>query len=330
MDRLFRDGEINIGAHGYAHLDLEVYRREGTLKPREFLSMGAARTRLILEGLAGWLRADFGKTHAGFVAPAWGYRAGITKLAARGIFRYIADSSQHLQEGEGGGLFGTVHDGCVDLFETWRSGMCGISMADRSLFAAYLDAGLPVHVMLHGPLMRDPLTRRRKWIAVAVGGLFLAILGMVIVAARGPRWVAIVLLGELGVVGIAYSLRRGCGWYLRMAPARLSGRGTIHDLAREAGGAGAAWLFLEELADHMAAYPSVSMLSVECADGCLRVQLNCKQPVRKPLSIHFSFPVLRAISCPEVTIVKASPNVLRVGPLAAGAYEFHIYTVSSN
>ncbi len=206
LRELFQRGEINIGAHSVAHLNVEEYRQSRRIIPQEFLSFNKDETwsSPIAETLA---YRDIWKRPPWFVAPAWGYKDGLTKPEASRLFNYIADSNQHLQQSDGRELFGTIRNGCVSLFETWRSGMSGIKMEDEDLFHAFLDVGIPVHLMLHSAFNQDPLTRSQKIILLACFSLTLLIGNFWLSRYCGP-WLCFV----------NFSILWRCGWVFQSPP----------------------------------------------------------------------------------------------------------------
>jgi hypothetical protein len=321
LRELYKRGEINIGAHGTAHLDLAEYRRTHRIVPQEFLALDKTATRATLQSLKTWLTEVFGKDRLGFVAPAWGYKEGVTKPEAAGLFSYIADSNQHLQHSDGRDLFGTIRNGCVSLYETWRSGMSGIRMADSNLFRACLGAGLPIHLMLHGAFTRDPLTRRHKtallWLAVPA----LVALNLWLWYYCDQRLLLTLLGLQVAAVLVTHGKRRRLGWRLRIAMSRLAFGESLRHLARAAYRAGAAWIFVEELGDHMAEYSALSVQSVTSEGNNWKVRLVCAKRLTRPVSVHFPGVMVEAVVQPEVPYLSITDTVVRLGPLESGTYE---------
>lgn len=324
LSALYRKGEINVGGHGYVHLDVTAYQQHGKIEAREFLTMGEGETRAALLSVKQWVGDSFGKDRMGFVAPAWGCREGITQPVARGMFSYIADSNQSLQRSDGGELFGSVQSGCVSMFETWRSGMSGIRMADRNVFGAYLGAGLPVHLMLHSVLTADPLTRGSKQALLALVIAVALMVNLALLFNLGGSVMLVLLLLQGGLAWGAYRQRQNLGWWLRWViscRARVGER--LEHLARSASQSGAQWLFVEELAEHMASYEGLSVKFEASNSGRVCAVLDCARKFSRPVSVHFPFSVEQAVLQPAGwTGIKG--NVVQVGPLDQGLYRLTV------
>ncbi|MGA9755488.1 MAG: hypothetical protein WBV23_10140 [Desulfobaccales bacterium] len=321
LRELYQRGEINIGAHGRAHLDVSEYRRTRKLVPYEFDALDKTETRETLKGLKQWLSEMFAKTRQGFVAPAWGYKEDVTKPEAASLFSYIADSNQHLQQSDCQDLFGTIRTGCVSLFETWRSGMSGIRMTDSDLFRAYLGAGLPIHLMLHGPFSRDPLTRGHKIVFLGFAFLFFVTLDFWLGYNFNSKLLLVSLLLQVAAILVAHGNRRNLGWWLRLAISRLGFGEPLRHLARVASQAGAEWIFLQELADHMAEYEALSVQPITVKENHSKIRLVCTSRIARPVSIHFPGAVAQIAVQPEVPILSITDSLVRLGPLAIGTYE---------
>jgi hypothetical protein len=321
LRELYQRGEINIGAHGVAHLDVETYRRTHQIVPQEFFGLDKTATRKSLESLKQGLAEFFGKDRLGFVAPAWGYKEGVTKPEAARLFSYIADSNQHLQQSDGRNLFGTMWNDCVSLFETWRSGMCGIKMADKGLFRAYLKAGLPIHMMLHGLFTRDPLTWRKKTAICLCAALALAALNLELWMVY-PQWLWTVFSAlQITAVLTAFRYRRTLGWWLRLKWCCLGFGDSLRNLARAAIAAEAKFIFAEELANHMAGYSELSVIFLRVEGRHSTLVFKCAKRVPWPISVYFPFSTVQASIQPEIPL-SIDDNVAHLGPLEKGTYEF--------
>lgn len=321
---LYRKGEINVGGHGYVHLDVTAYRQYGKIEAREFLTLGEAETRTAMQSIKQWAGRTFSKDNMGFVAPAWGYREGITRPVARGLFSYIADSNQRLQRSAAGDLFGSVRSGCVSMFETWRSGMSGIRMADRKVFGAYLGAGLPVHLMLHSVWTSDPLTRGSKFALLALAIVAALTVNLALLFSLGGGVLLALMLLQGGLAWGVYRQRLNLGWWLRWVISCRTGIGErLEHLARSASQSGAQWLFVEELAEHMASYEGLSVRFEILTPGSVSAVLDCSRKFSRPVSVHFPFPVEKAVLQPTGwTEIKG--NVLFLGPLDQGTHRLKV------
>lgn len=319
LRQLYQRGELNIGAHGSIHLDLEAWQRHRQIIPQEFRSLGPEATRDRLASVQQCLAHYFGKERPGFVAPAWGYHPGVTKPAAADLFSYIADSNQHLQQADGDDLFGSWHCGCVSLYETWRSGMSGLKIADPEIFRAYLDVSIPIHLMLHGPWQRDPLTRNGK-IAILAGLSLVLVLGNLWLWDSGPWWgPAALLLQALGGL-LTYIYRRRLGFWLRCLLSRCGVGRSLQQIARAGHQAGAQWIFLEDLGHHMAAYQGLTLAATLPQDGVVQVTLKCNRPFSRSVAVHFPRTVREARVHPDLADLSIRDHVIYIRLLAKEIY----------
>lgn len=319
LRELYQKGEINLGLHGRTHLDVDAYQLDGTIVPYEFQTLDKEQTVSAMRSLRQWLKASFGILHSGFVAPAWGYRPCVTKAIARRMFRYVADSNQHLQQSVDEDLFGSVCDGTVSMYETWRSGMSGVKMMDRQVFGSYLDAGLPIHLMLHGFRVRDPLVGWLK-ILLGVSAVSCFAIGDIWLALSATKSiVALALAPQVAMVWFALHCRRRLGSMLRLMMSKLPWVETVERLGRAASQAGAKWLFVEELADHMAGFRDISLDSpVRFGAKGIRVRITCRNSLLRPISVHFPFRVATIRASPKPRRLDVKGHVVLLGPLQRG------------
>jgi peptidoglycan/xylan/chitin deacetylase (PgdA/CDA1 family) len=141
-----RAGVLEPACHGTLHVDVEALG-DGTVEPREFrrLDQGVARSRI--ESASAWLTASIGEPRS-FVAPAWGYSPGTLAAAAEfGLPTWRAPAPGPLLDG-------------LQLFETTRESLAGVSRVDYRYLSALAAVGVPPTIVLHGRLLdhrRDTL-----------------------------------------------------------------------------------------------------------------------------------------------------------------------------
>ncbi|NLE74958.1 MAG: hypothetical protein GX604_10080 [Actinobacteria bacterium] len=151
MTEAFRDGLINVNAHGMLHLDPETYLATGNVDSQEFSSLSEHDTYDHLNNVCVFIMEVFGKKANGFVAPAWGYNELVTKRVASQFFLYIADSYDRWLRGmclDFGAIdpeFGFVH-----FPETWRYGSYSRATSITNYWRHRLADFRTLHLMQHG------------------------------------------------------------------------------------------------------------------------------------------------------------------------------------
>jgi predicted deacetylase len=144
-----RRGVFEVGSHGMVHLRHSPPEARDP-DPREFLDLDEAETETHLQACESEIRRCFNTQGSGFVAPAWGYRPGITKRMAARHYNAIIDSSQHAENGSCDVLLTCDSEGpYVNLTETFRTSYRMLAYANPDFWKCYATAGLPVHYMQH-------------------------------------------------------------------------------------------------------------------------------------------------------------------------------------
>jgi len=141
-------GAFEIGSHGMVHL--RNWSDPSVDDPREFLDLDAQETVKHVEACDSEILRLFDKRPQSFVAPAWGYRPGVTKEIAAERYPIIVDSSQHVESGLCE-VFSEVgeEDGYLNMVETFRSGDRMLTYNNPDFWKCYAAAGIPVHYMQH-------------------------------------------------------------------------------------------------------------------------------------------------------------------------------------
>jgi len=158
MKSLYAKKLININAHGNIHFNVAQYFRSYKAYPTEYIGLDIMRTEKLLTETIHTIKSIFNKIPKGFVAPAYGYEPNVTKLVAAKYFDYIIDSNYNLRNGNCE-LFG-YYQQYISMPETWEFPISDINYYDINVWKAYLDVGLPIHIMQHDAFYsRNFLTR---------------------------------------------------------------------------------------------------------------------------------------------------------------------------
>ncbi len=156
--------KININAHGKTHLNEGSYLKDRTITPYEFNSLDRNETEQHLLDNIRFIELQFSKHPKGFVPPSWGYNNGITKHICSKYFDYIIDSSQNYRKSLEVHPLGYIDDNnLLHLIETWHLGNDRINYSDASIWNSFLDNGIPIHMMVHGPYVYGVLPKNNKY-----------------------------------------------------------------------------------------------------------------------------------------------------------------------
>lgn len=144
-----KQGVFEIGSHGMVHLR-NISSEPTTTDPREFVDLDAPETVKHLDVCESEIVQLFGKKPQSFVAPAWGYRPGLTKQIAAKRYPVIVDSSQHVESGLCEVLSSVGQEsGYLNMVETFRAGDRMLTYSNRDFWQCYAAAGIPIHYMQH-------------------------------------------------------------------------------------------------------------------------------------------------------------------------------------
>ena len=149
MQLAIKQQVFEFGSHGMVHL--RSWSDLSAADPREFSDLDTEQTIKHLESADGEIIQLFGKRPRSFVAPAWGYRPGVTKRVAAERYPIVIDSSQHVETGLAD-VFGNARQddrGYFNMVETVRSGDRMLSYSSADFWRCYAAAGIPVHYMQH-------------------------------------------------------------------------------------------------------------------------------------------------------------------------------------
>jgi hypothetical protein len=150
MQRGVRQQAFEIGSHGMVHLRNPSDSVDPD--PREFLDLDIDATAEHLNVCDREIVRLFGVQPVSFVAPAWGYRPGVTKEVAKHRYSGLIDSSQNVEAGKCDLLFSIAKSGqCLNVVETFRPGDQVLAYSSPEFWKCYAAAGIPVHYMQHSP-----------------------------------------------------------------------------------------------------------------------------------------------------------------------------------
>jgi hypothetical protein len=144
-----KQGVFEIGSHGMVHLR-SVSSDSTSTDPREFMDLDVPETVKHLDACESEILQLFDKKPQSFVAPAWGYRSGLTKQIAAERYPIIIDSSQHVEIGLCDVLWDAVQQGgSLNMVETFRSGDRMLTYSNADFWKCYAAGGIPIHYMQH-------------------------------------------------------------------------------------------------------------------------------------------------------------------------------------
>jgi predicted deacetylase len=141
---------FEVGAHGMVHLRFPWNNAIRSADPREFLDLDEMETQKHIKVCEEEIRRLFKFQPKSFVAPAWGYKTGVTKKVAGRHFDVVIDSSQHMESGTCE-VFSVVGDEfpAMNCTETFRPGSRMFSYTSTDFWKCYALAGIPVHFLQH-------------------------------------------------------------------------------------------------------------------------------------------------------------------------------------
>jgi hypothetical protein len=139
-----------IGSHGMIHLRDSLRQNQAEPDPREFMDLDELQTAAHVLAAEREILDSFQTSPASFVAPAWGYRPGITKKTAARNHSVICDSSQNVESGTCDVLLADGRSATFfNLAETFRCSKRVLSYTDPAFWSCYAGCGIPVHYMQH-------------------------------------------------------------------------------------------------------------------------------------------------------------------------------------
>jgi len=177
----------------------------GSLDPREFLDLDEEQTAAHLKASEDEIRRLFGVQPQSFVAPAWGYRTGVTKRVAAKCFPIIVDSSQHVEDGSCDVLGADREGNYLNAVETFRAGERTLTYSNPEFWQCYASAGIPIHYMQHTDYNWEILRKLLKTqIAAHIGSSQLVRAKLLIFAedAQRPIYLRAICAGVLAIIAL--------------------------------------------------------------------------------------------------------------------------------
>jgi hypothetical protein len=316
-----RKARMEVGAHGRSHIDEGAFLAERRISPLEFATINEKETHEHLKECSSFIGEYFGKKPDGFVAPCWGYRDGLTKKAAAEYFGWIADSNQRFQQGKAEPCGWVDGQGAVHLTETVRATSSEVDLSRDEPWMLYFDAGLPVHFVIHGPYMRDPLailTKHEKTIGLGLFVAFGALIGMT--ARTNLLTSAVGLTALLASVLLLNARRAWLGGLIREMLVRVSPlkRCSVRSIYSAGARNGARWMFLGEMSSLLKAYRGLSVVA-SGADGNTRwIQLSAACDL--PEGVAYFCPQRVAHALLDGRSLPVRGNRLSLGTIAKGEH----------
>lgn len=285
----YRDGTININAHGRSHIDEQAFVSHGNVSPMEFADLDEDETVQHLSDCRQFIKRFFGKTAAGFVPPCWGYRAHLTKEICSRYFSFVIDSAQNYRSGEDVRGLGYVdNDNLLHITETWHLGSAAFDFEDAVLWRTFLDGGIPVHMMAHSPFLAEPLP----------GGLFAKLLTAISLLLLLPVGVFIAPVSTIRQIGCLFSPVKWnrLGFLRRLLTRFPVARGTcVRHLLAMGNSMGATWVFTERLAGCLREYNGLEVVDYErTPDGRHEIVFRMQADSSEPVLFHLPGEVAKA------------------------------------
>ena len=325
---LYSQGIININAHGRSHVDEAVFLQTGRVLPEEFFNLTDEETVSHLEESIKFIRETFGKKPTGFVPPCWSYNLSNTKKLASRYFQYLADSNQRLERGEAEPFGSRMNSGTVHMPETIRATSPKLNLTATELWETYVKTGIPLHFVVHGPYLTEPLA----WISKLINSHYKLSAFSVIIVLSGVLLLfdALLLRISLAVIFCA-----GIGmWFnrhlladmLRRYIVRLPSqkRKSLKEVMRVASGCGVRWVSLEDLAAIACAYGNLELISAVIQGNYAQVRFIAHVPVPAGIA-YFSPSKVIAAEIDTQQLLNFIDNKIDLGGISAGEHIL-IYT----
>lgn len=311
----YRKGFINVNAHGRSHIDEEKYRKTREISPMEFKYLNIEQTEKHLGDNIKFMKQYFEKLPVGFVAPSWGYHENITKAVCAKLFSFVIDSSRNFRTVDDCMGTGDIDEqGLLHLIETWHLGANGIDYYDRLVWRAYLDNGIPIHMMVHGPYIYDPIPKSKSAMFIV---LFVSILISPLLVVIAPR----------EVIRIIKSLFSPIKWnrlgFLRriMVGLPFFKRASVENLLRVGNKYNVKWMFTEKLADLLRDYAHLQIIKYEKSELGHSIQFYLKKNDMSPFYFHSPFVIVAALIDNMPIDVSDNRQVLEISNLLMGNHE---------
>jgi len=310
----YSKGIINISAHGRSHVDEAQFSSNGKVSPLEFSGLSAEETRQHLEGNISYIKHFFGKNTAGFVAPCWGYRENLTKQICANYLSFVIDSPMHYRVELDCPPMGTVDQrGLMHLVETWHLGSRFFDHSVPALWQTFIACGIPIHMMAHGPYLKEPIPDSRM---PRLGLYFLFALVLPLLALWCPR-------DMLRMVrSFASPIKWGRLDVLRRNLVKLPGfrRTSVRDLICTGRKMNVRWTFTEELAAYLREYANLELREYLLAADVHHVRFDIGINAKGPFLFHLPRPAASALLDGQPLPAAVGSKMLELAELTQGRH----------
>lgn len=281
----YKKNVINIQAHGRSHIDEEKYSRTGKISPLEFKSLSEEGTEKHLNDNVAFLKQYFNKASMGFVAPSWGYKERITKKVCAKYFSFVIDSAKNCRRLSDCFCSGHIDEnGLLHIMETWHLGHCRTDYSDKTLWHAFLDNGIPIHMMVHEPYIYDPLPTSQP-------NRFLTIMLCLIIL----PFFALIWPSDIfrTLTNTSFKLRWGRLDLLRRILVKLPyfKKTSVHNLLSTGRSHKVTWVSVEQLAEHLREYRGLEMRDYKKLRNEHQLFFITNHQMKKPVNVRFPFVV---------------------------------------
>jgi hypothetical protein len=281
----YKRNVIDIHAHGRSHIDEEKFYRTGEISPLEFTSLSEEETKRHLSDNITILKQYFDKTAMGFVAPSWGYNGSITKKICAKYFSFVLDSSRNFRSSNDAFCSGHVDEnGLLHILETWHLGRDRANYADKALWHAFLDNGIPIHMMVHEPYIYDPLptSQTNRFLAIMLCLFILPFFALI--------WPSDIFRT---LTNTSFKLRWGRLNLFRRILVKLPyfKNASVRHLLDTGKNINANWVSLEQLAEYLREYSGLEMRDYKKLENKHQLFFITNHQMEKPVIVRFPFVV---------------------------------------
>jgi len=289
LSAYYKRNIIDIHAHGRSHIDEEKYERTGAISPLEFTNLGKEETEKHLSDNVAFLKQYFDKSSMGFVAPSWGYNESVTKKICANFFSFVLDSSRNFRSSSDAFCSGHVDEnGLLHILETWHLGRCRADYTDKNLWNAFLDNGIPIHMMVHEPYIYDPLPTSQTLRFLT---MMLCLFILPFYAFFWPRDIYRTLSNT------SFKMRWGRLEIFRRILVKLPffKTASVRNLLGTAKRFNVKWVDLEKLAEHLREYRGLKMIDYIQSGNEHLLSFTTDCQMNHSVNVHFPFDINSAV-----------------------------------
>lgn len=272
---------IDVQAHGRSHIDELKYILTEEVSPLEFTNLSEEDTEKHLNDNVAFLQQYFDKASTGFVAPSWGYKTYTTKKACAKYLSFVVDSAKNFKSSVD--CFGSGHidkNGLLHILETWHLGHQRADYSDKNIWQAFLDNGIPIHMMVHEPYIYEPLPTSQ------VNRFLVIILCLAIIPFFALVWPSDIFRT---FTDTSFKLRWGRLDLFRRILVKLPyfRNASVRHLLQTGKNLNGKWVSLEQLSEHLREYHALEMRDYRKLgkEHLLSFVTDCQ--MKKPVNVHF-------------------------------------------